>query len=100
MKKVILSADGDSILYLVPNAVAENLEEYCMKFCADWLWNSPDAEKYRVGNGVCYTEADFVEYLNTYVFPDCKSKMLMNLGWTDYGTKLSLDYRDYPYFNF
>ena len=59
MKEIILSADGDSVLYLVPDAVAENLEEYCLKFCSDWLWNSPEAEKYRVGNAVCYTEADF-----------------------------------------
>ena len=27
MEEVILSADGDSVLYLVPAAVAENLEE-------------------------------------------------------------------------
>ena len=67
MKEVILSADGDSVLYLVPDAVAGNLEEYCLKFCSDWLRNNPDAEKYRVGNAVCFTEADFIEYLNVFV---------------------------------
>lgn len=35
MKEVILSADGDSVVYLVPAAVAENLEEYCLKFCSE-----------------------------------------------------------------
>lgn len=80
MEEVILSADGDSVLYLVPAAVAENLEEYCLKFCSDWLRNSPDAERYRAGKAVCYTEADFIDYLNTCVFPDCKSKMINNLG--------------------
>lgn len=32
MKEVILSADGDSIVYLVPDEVADNLIEYCMEF--------------------------------------------------------------------
>ena len=100
MKEVILSADGDSILYLVPDDVAENLEEYCLKFCSDWLWNSPDAEKYRFGIGVCYTEADFIDYLNTYIFPDHESIMIKDLGWTDLGKNLPEEYKDCPYFNF
>lgn len=45
MKEVILSADGDSIVYLVPDAVADNLVDYCLEFCSNWLRNSPDAEK-------------------------------------------------------
>lgn len=55
MKEVMLSADGDSVVYLVPAAVAENLEEYCLKFCSEWLWNDPEAEKYRDGKAVSYT---------------------------------------------
>ena len=55
MKEVIISADGGSFLSLVPDVVAENLEECYLKFCTDWLRNCPDAEKYRVRNGVCYT---------------------------------------------
>ncbi len=39
MKEVILSADGDSIVYLVPDAVADNLEDYCLEFCSNWLRN-------------------------------------------------------------
>lgn len=61
MKEVILSADGDSILYLVPDVVAENLEEYCLEFCSNWLRNSPDAEKYRKGDILCYSESDFID---------------------------------------
>lgn len=61
MKEEILSADGDRVVYLVPDAVAENLDEYCLEFCSDWLRNSPDAEGYRVGAGVSYTEADFID---------------------------------------
>ena len=103
MKKVILSADGDRVAYLVPDSVAEHLEEHCLKFCDDWLRNSPNAEKYRVKigeeTGVCYTEADFIEYLNAYVFPDCKSRMLKNLGQISL-RNLPVEYRDCPYFNF
>ena len=30
MREVILSADGDSTVYLVPDAVAEHLKKYCL----------------------------------------------------------------------
>ena len=100
MKEVILSADGDSVVYAVPDIVAENLMKYCMDFCTGWLHNSPDAEKYRIGGGVSYTEADFIEYLNRFVFPHEKSKLVMNLGWTDLGKNLPAKYSHYPYFNF
>ena len=85
---------------MVPNDVAENLEEYCLEFSSNWLRNSPDAERYRVGKAVCYTEADFIEYLNTYVFPDRESKKIKNLGWTDLGKNLPEGYRNLPYYNF
>ena len=89
-------ASKDSLV----KSYAENLEEYCLKFCSDWLWNSPDAEKYRFGIGGCYTEADFIEYLNTYSFPDHESIMIKDLGWTDLGKNLPEEYKDCPYFNF
>ena len=41
MKPVILSADGEAMLYSVPDAVAEHLEDCCMAFCTRWLWESP-----------------------------------------------------------
>lgn len=100
MKEVILSADGDSILYLVPDVVAENLEEYCLEFCSNWLRNSPDAEKYRKGGFLCYSESDFIDYLNNHIFPDCESKMIKNLGWTDFGENLPVEYKEHPYYNF
>ena len=52
MKNVILSADGSSKVYSVPDAVADDLEHYCQDFC-HWLYESPDAEKYHDGVGVC-----------------------------------------------
>ena len=100
MKKVILSADGDSIVYLVPDDVADNLEEYCLEFCSNWLRYSPDAEKYRKDGILCYTERDFIDYLNAYVFPECESKIVEKLGWTNLGDNLPERYKNYPYFNF
>ena len=100
MKRIILSADGDSVVYSVPDDVADHLEKYCLEFCDDWLWNSPHAQKYRTVSGVCYREADFIDYLNQYVFPEEKSVALENLGWTELGEKLPEEYRKLPCFNF
>jgi len=100
MKEIILSADGDSIVYLVPDEVADNLDNYCHEFCSVWLWTSPDAERYRVDGGVCYTEADFIDYLNEYIFPTQKSVFVKNLGWTEFGEELPSEYQKHPYFNF
>ena len=52
MKDVILSADGDSRVYSVPDTVADNLEAYCLEFCNNWIWNSPHARKLRKGKYV------------------------------------------------
>jgi len=51
MKEVIISADGDSVVYLVPDAVANNLEDYCIYFCDKWMRTSPNAKKYRMKGG-------------------------------------------------
>ena len=100
MKEIILSADGDSIVYLVPDEVADNLEKYCIEFCEEWIWTSPEAKRYRTQDGVCYGEADFMDYLNEYIFPMQKSVFVKNLGWTDLGDKLPLEYQHHPYLNF
>lgn len=105
MKEVILSADGDSIVYLVPDVVADNLRKYCIEFCDQWLWQSPDAKKYRHINQdgevcVAYCEEDFIDYLNKHVFPHEKSMFVKNLGWRDLGKSLPKDYQHHPYFNF
>lgn len=71
MKNVLLSADGELSVYIVPDIVAVNLEQYRGTFCNEWLQVSPDAEKYRIDSGViCYDERDFIEYLNTFLFKD------------------------------
>lgn len=100
MKEIILSADGDSVVYLVPDVIADNLNKYCIEFCDNWLWNSPDAKQYRTKQGLCFNEADFINYLNKYIFPEQKSVLLKNLGWTDLGKNLPSEYKSHPYFNF
>ena len=100
MKQVVLSADGDRMVYAVPDQVAEHLEEYCLAFCDTWLPTSPHAQKYRVGGGYCYHEGDFIAYLNRWVFPDQPSALVANLGWIDFGAPLPHPYEDCPQFNF
>ena len=100
MKEIIISADGDSIVYLVPDAVADDLRSYCISFCDKWMKTSPDAKKYRINGVYCFNEADFIDYLNEYVFPEQKSVFVKNLGWTDLGENLPAEYQGVPYFNF
>ena len=100
MKNVILSADGDSAVYSVPDAVADELEKYCLAFCTKWLRHSPDAAKYRTQYGVCYTEADFIDYLNRYVFPEEESAFVANLGRVEREDEIPAAYRNCPRFLF
>ncbi|MDE7281290.1 MAG: hypothetical protein K2N36_06090 [Ruminiclostridium sp.] len=98
MKNIILSADGDRMVYSVPDTVADNLEKYCMEFI-DWLEASPDAKRYRKNGVMCYDESDFILYLNKYVFPKEQSVFVKNLG-NEYNRRLDAEYKDCPSFNF
>lgn len=99
MKDVIISADGELKVYAVPDAVADNLADYCVTFCDDWLRNSPDAAQYRIGDAVCYNEEDFIDYLNTWLFPQEPSVLVANLGFI-HPAKVPPEYRACPRFNF
>ena len=100
LKNIVISADGDRMVYSVPDTVADNLCSYCLEFCSKWLPTSPHAKKYRIGGGFCYNEADFIEYLNKWVFPDKQSILIENLGWIDFDTPLPERYKNCPQFNF
>ena len=100
MKEIIISADGDSVVYLVPDAVANDLRKYCIHFCGQWMETSPHAEKDKINGVHCFNEADFIDYLNEFVFPEQKSVFVKNLGWTDLGKNLPAEYSDHPYYNF
>jgi len=100
---VLLSADSEISVFAVPDEVADNLAQYCLEFCGNWLHESPDAAKYRVkmGNiiGVCYTEKDFIDYLNQYICSEHSAliKTFDNVYDCD---KLPEEYIELPYFNF
>ena len=101
MKNVIISADGDRIVYSVPDIVADNLDEYCIEFCDKWLRTSPHAKKYRVNGVLCYNERDFIEYLNRFRFPGAQSVWIENLGPTGMDElPVPERYKDYPVFHF
>jgi len=101
MKQVVLSADGPRRVYSVPDVVADHLEEYCLDFCCEWLPKSPDAGKYRTESGVlCYTEKDFIEYLNRWAFPGQRSELVEELGVAGDADILFGRYADCPNFNF
>lgn len=103
MKNVLLSADNEVSVFSVPDKVADNLEKYCLDFCCDWLHESPDASKYHVQMGdiigVCYSEKDFIDYLNQYI---CDEQSIWITTLTDVYSEEELpkEYAGLPYFNF
>lgn len=46
MKRIVLSADGDRMVYLVPDEVAEQLERYCDRF---WTWMQQSRTRQNTG---------------------------------------------------
>jgi len=95
MKHLILSADSTPSVYLVPDGVADNLEYFCEKF---WQWQQ----------GGCYTEQDFIEYLNEWIFPDTPSQFVEKLDDSNdelwhrlwHLRQLPEKYKDCKWFNF
>ena len=100
MKNVLLSADGCLSVYAVPNIVADDLEKYCLEFCSEWLWKSPHAESYRVDGVACYTEEDFIKYLNKWVFPDTPSGLIAELKGIYNPADVPQRYKNCAWFNF
>lgn len=102
MKKVLLSADNEPSVYLVPAEAADNLDEYCCEFANEWLPHYKRAKKYHTGHGVCYNEEDFIEYLNRYIFPDRPAQYIetIELEWDGREEVLPDGYKDMKWFNF
>ncbi len=103
MKNILLSADSEISVFLVPDKVADHLKQYCLEFFCNWLYNSPNAEKYRVKMGdemgVCYNEKDFIDYLNQYI---CDEQSVLIKTFTNVyeKDKIPEKYIGLPYFNF
>ena len=103
MKNVLLSADSEISVFAVPNEVADHLEQYCMEFCGNWLHKSSDAAKYRRNMSnttvVCYTEKDFIDYLNKYIF-DEQAYLVTTFPNVYTKDELPKEYIGLPYYNF
>ena len=100
LKYVLLSADSDTSVYLVPDEVANNLKKYCIDFCNKWLYQSSYAKKYHIGGSVCYNEKDFIEYVNTWIFPNEPSVLIETIGWINSKADIPEKYRECKWFNF
>ena len=100
MKYIIISADGDSMVYFVPDEAADHLEKYCLSFCDTWLHTNPDAEPYRMGSVVSYDEKDFIKYMNTWAFPERPSVFIENIGQVESDADIPEKYRECPVFHF
>lgn len=103
MKKVLLSHDGKMKMYLVPDEVADNLKEYCMRFGFDWIMNDPNAQKLHIITpsgtiGYMFGAQDFIDYLNDFIFPNQKSTLVGEMDFYDY--EIPEEYKGIPWFNF
>ena len=61
---------------------------------------SPNDKKFKINGIWCFNETDFIDYLNEVAFPEQKSILIKNLGWTELGKNLPPEYKNHPYFNF
>lgn len=102
MEEVLLSADDKVKLYSVPAEVAHDLTKYCLEFANDWVWHGSESAKYLKKHKDQYVAhfnaADFIDYLNRWVFPDRPATLVKELDCYDY--ELPEEYRGYPKFNF
>lgn len=105
MAKIILSADTDWSLYSVPAEVVEQIGAFSAEFDR-WMRSSPHAGRYREQfeeDGMSYTcvrynEADFIEYLNRYAFPEQPSVLL---EWVcKFDDEIPQKYAGIPSYNF
>ncbi len=103
MKEVVLSHDSEAKVYLVPDEVASQLDQYCWEFAAEWVWHGPENKRFLKdsGKGFLFAEfgaPDFIDYLNRWAFPEQHSRLIMGLGCFDY--EIPEEYKDYSQYNF
>ena len=103
LAEVILSHDGEALLCSVPAEVAAHLETYCLDFSTSWIWHGPENGRFlhRFGEdsvGAIYGSADFIEYLNRWVFPEQVSRIIRGLGCSY--DQIPEEYSQLPRYNF
>ena len=102
MKHLILSADGDRMVYLVPDDVSDHTDKYVRLFY-NWMKESKQAKNLRrkMGSGIgyCFNEQDFVDWLNHHKFRDTPCVFVENLGFIN-PRRFPDEYKNCPWFNF
>lgn len=78
MKKVLLGETYSCNMYSVPNEVADNLREHCIRYCT-WLSKSPEAKSARK-KWRSPSDDGFIDYLNKFAFPQYESKKVEELA--------------------
>lgn len=96
MKPVILSADGPFSLYLVPDAVADALNAYCMRFTRV-LEKDYDMRYCHGLSGIQYNETDFICWLDDTV---CEKGQTCVFVETCDGREIPKAWARYPLFAF
>ncbi|MBR4308955.1 MAG: hypothetical protein IKT58_05075 [Oscillospiraceae bacterium] len=99
MKHIVLGTGDELAVYAVSDAVAEELEGYCLKFL-DWMENNVRAQKFLLFGGLNYTAEDFMDYLNTRVFPKETAVFVEKLGRIPVGEGLPVPYTGCPIYRF
>ena len=96
MKYVVLSADNELKVYLVPDFIAESrksFEKLCTEFSMNWKDRLIHPKDW-------YDEKDFVEYLNEKVCKEEKCAYVESIGWDDKRKKWPEKYRKCYWVNF
>ena len=103
MMDVILSHDGEAILCRVPSEVAQNLDSFCLDFASSWVWHGPENGWFlrSFGEeqvGAIFGTADFIDYLNRWIYPEEDSRIVKGLGC--FADELPEAYTHLPRYNF
>lgn len=93
MKHVILGANNELKVFLVPDLIAGSFDRLCAEFHRNWT-------KLQVRPRDWFNEEDFVEYLNARVCGEEKCRFVENIGWDFDRKKRPEEYRECPHYNF
>ena len=103
MEDVLLSHDSGMMLCRVPSEVAHNLDSFCLDFASSWVWHGPENGRFLrpFGEemvGAVFGTADFIDYLNRWIFPEERSRIIRELGC--FADEPPAEYVDLPRYNF
>lgn len=99
MARQIDKADNAYAIYMM----VTNLVTVANEFAYNYVWHGEKSGKFLklCGEqyGAVFDETDFIEYLNTVLYPDKPSKKIKTFQAAD-DEDVPEEYRKYPYYNF